>query len=78
MKNERFVLTVTRYYDEDGVEKQYQKIADTGNENDGKTKYGYVETSVTKKEKNIVVEQEFPADNIRAIIAAANGFKETT
>ena len=76
MKNERIVLEITRYYDVETIERNYQKISDKGNKNDGGAVYGYVDYPTVSHKEDILLTQEIEKENIRAIIAAANGFKE--
>lgn len=73
--NERYVLSITRYSYEKIIKKEWERIADTGNEKDGKSVYGYVDREETKNVEDNVCRQEIDKANIRAIIAAANGFK---
>ena len=51
---------------------EYEKIADTGNKQDGGAVYGYVNRSMEKEFEEEILSQEVPDIDLVAVIKAVN------
>ena len=59
---------------EEVEKKEYEKISDTGGNDDG-AKYGYVSVKRMEKIEQIILQQEIDAIDLEAIIKAVNQIK---
>ncbi len=68
-----FTIRITKDEVVEVKSKEYMKIADTGNEHDGKTLYGYVPSTRMDKRETELYKQTIEALDLLAVISAANG-----
>ena len=67
-----YKITIEQIETKDYVAREYEKIADTGNEKDGGAVYGYVTSPSTREVRTTVLEQTVEALSIPAVIRAIN------
>jgi len=73
----RIRITIDLIQEKQFEKVEYQRIADSGNDIDGKAVYGYVSAGIQTKDEEITVyKQILEVDTITHIIAAANKLKE--
>jgi len=69
---EHFRVTITRTGLKHYTDRDYKKIADSGNEKDGGAVYGYVEYPASEQEETKGYEQEMQSLDLAAVIKAVN------
>lgn len=67
-----FKVTIKEITTKKVVNKEYEKIADTGNSEDGKSIYGYVDKEEEVRDERTVLEQEVKEIDIGEVIKAIN------
>lgn len=65
-------VTITEITSEKRPTREYEKLADTGNDRDGGAVYGYVETEWWLRTEREVLKQEVEALDVAAVIRAVN------
>ena len=65
-------VLIEKIQDVDYVSREYEKLADSGNKQDGGAVYGYVECPATKTETTEIYVQSLDEIDLPAIIKATN------
>lgn len=67
-----YKIKITKITEEPYTRKEYEKIADTGNKEDGKSVYGYVTTEDIREVENEILRQEVEEIDLKSILKAIN------
>lgn len=67
-----YQVLITTIEEVECVERKYQRIADSGNEEDGGPIYDYVESPTTKEVETIILQQTLEVIDLPEIIKAVN------
>jgi hypothetical protein len=68
-------ITINKITTEEVEEKNYERIADTGNKEDGGAVYGYVPKKTTREIERNILSQEVEDLDIEEVIKAINKIK---
>lgn len=67
-----FKIIITEITEEPGIEQEFKKTADSGNEKDNGPVYGYVDKKVTIKNVNEIYTQKVEDIDLVGVINAVN------
>ena len=72
----KIIIKITKVFEEQQLEREYHRVADSGNVQDGGPVYEYVDKGVkTVKRETDIFKQELECDSIKHIVAAVNGLE---